>query len=216
MSERFPKEPLYWIVRNLLLLGLVLWNRITVRGRQHVPQEGGCIVASNHISFLDPPALGATVPGRVVRYLARDTLFRNPLFGRFLRNVGAIPLDRTKGDLGALRKALSLLKEGKLLGLFPEGTRSLDGKLQPPKGGVGFIMGKSGVPVVPAYIDGTYRAYPKGGKWIRPYKVRVFYGPPILPDEIADALGDDKDYKKIGELVMDRIASLRPDDAVNP
>ena len=95
------------------------------------------------------------------------------------------------------------------MGIFPEGTRSSDGELQQAKGGVGFLIAKAGVPVVPAYVQGTFNAYPRGAKWIRPSKISVTYGTPIPPSEIS-ALGDGRgSYDAIAALVMARIAALR-------
>lgn len=202
---------LYRVCRALLTVFFKLYNRFEVIGLQNVPREGGVLLAANHASFLDPPALGCAVPHRYVRYMARDTLFANRLFGAFLRKIAAVPISREKGDVAALKKAISLLKSGECLGLFPEGTRTRDGKLQPPKPGIGFLVAKAGVPVVPAYIDGTFQALSRNHKWIRPAKIRVLFGPPILPTE-WESVPDARDkYEQIGELVMDRIRRLSPD-----
>lgn len=119
-----------------------------------------------------------------------------------------IPIDRTKGDLAALRSALSGLKGGKVVALFPEGTRSLDGNLQEPKGGIGFLIAKARVPVVPVYVAGSYQALPKGRKWIKPKRVRVYFGEPIQPVEFVQGPGK-PDYEAIVALVMSRIAELK-------
>lgn len=201
---------LYQLSRRLLKLGLLLYNRLEVHGSEHVPAEGGCIVAANHVSYLDPPIVGSAIRNRVVRFMARDTLFRHPMAGRLLLRVAAVPLSRERGDVGALRKAIQVLKGGSCLGLFPEGTRSPDGMLREAKGGVGFLIAKAGVPVVPACIVGSHRAFPRHAVWIRPWKVRIFFGPAISPAEFA-ALGSGREsYEQIGRLVMDRIRALQP------
>lgn len=201
---------LYSFCRILLLGFFKLYNRLEVSGVHHVPSSGGVLLVANHVSFLDPPALGCAVRHRTVRYLARDSLFTNPLIGRFLRGIAAVPISRERGDVGALKKALAVLKAGDCLGMFPEGTRSPDGKVQPAKSGVGFLVAKAGVPIVPAYIDGTFRALSRHHKWIRPCKIRVTIGPPILPSEIAQA-GESRDqYEKIGALITERIRALEP------
>ena len=103
-----------------------------------------------------------------------------------------------------------MLREGKVLGLFPEGTRSVTGEPQAAKGGIGFLISKAAVRVVPAYVDGSFQAFPKGAKRIKRGRVRVYYGKPIEPAEFA-ALGTDRgSYGRIGELVMSRIVALRP------
>jgi 1-acyl-sn-glycerol-3-phosphate acyltransferase len=208
-ERNFLRYWVYYLARFFVWLFLKVWERYECFGAENVPDSGGCIVASNHVSFLDPPAVGAGVGNRLVHFLARDTLFRGWLRNWFFTAVKCVPIDRTKGDVGALRKSLQILKEGKLLALFPEGTRSPNGELQPAKGGVGFLISKAGVPVVPAYVDGSFEAFPKGAKKIKRGHVRIFFGMPIRPDEIG-ALGTTREsYEEIGRLVMSRIAELR-------
>lgn len=210
MTEPGKNEGLYWFCRNLLKLGLIFYNRFQVFGAHHVPREGGCVVAANHVSFLDPPAVGCAVSGRPVSFMARDTLLRAPLLRYILPRVFVIPISREKGDIGALKKSIEVLKSGRCVGLFPEGTRSPDGQITESKGGIGFLIAKAGVPVVPMYVDGTYRAYPKGGKFVKPSKVRVFVGQPITPEELS-AIGSGRDaYDQIGRLIMARIIALKP------
>lgn len=208
-ERNFFKYWVYYGARFLLWLFMKAWEHFECFGAENVPDQGGCIIASNHVSFLDPPAVGLGVGNRLVHFLARDTLFKGRLRHWFFTSVHCVPIDRTKGDVGALRKALQVLKEGKLLALFPEGTRSPTGELQPAKGGIGFLISKAGVPVVPAYVDGTFEALPKGAKWVKRGHVRVFFGKPIQPHEIG-ALGTTREsYEEIGRLVMARIAELR-------
>lgn len=201
---------LYGFCRGLLYAYLRVFHRMEVCGREHVPATGGCILASNHASFIDPPVVGCAARKRFVRFMARDTLFRKGFSKWLLLNIAAVPLSREKGDVGALKRAIQVLKDGDCLGLFPEGTRSRDGNLQEAKGGIGFLMAKAGVPVVPVYVDGTFAAYPRGAAFIRPAKIRVFIGPPIAAHELAAFGSDRESYSRIGQLVMDRIAALRP------
>ncbi len=200
---------IYWISRGIVRLWLRIWLRFETHGGENVPATGGCLLASNHVSYLDPPVVACGIGHRVIHFLARDTLSRS-LIGRwFFRSVQTIPIDRTRGDVAALKKGLNCLKRGQVLALFPEGTRSPDGELKPAKGGVGFLIAKAEVPVVPVYVEGTYKSFPKGSCIVKPGKVRVFYGPPIQPAEFA-AIGDDREsYQKIGDLVMSRIAALK-------
>ena len=131
------------------------------------------------------------------------------LAGKKIRLPGfVIPLDRTKGDLGALKKAIATLKEGKVVGLFPEGTRSPDGQMRAAKGGIGFLIAKGNVPVVPLHISGTFAAFPKGADHFRPSRIVARYGPPISPEEILAAMTKKNDYESVGALVMRRIAEL--------
>jgi 1-acyl-sn-glycerol-3-phosphate acyltransferase len=200
----------YWLVCIVIRLLLRIWDRFEIHNPENVPAVGGCIIASNHVSYLDPPAVAVGIKHRVVHFMARDTLFSTPLARWLLTGVQVLPMDRTRGDVGALRKGINLLKSGKVLGLFPEGTRSPNGEMQSAKGGIGFLISKASVRVVPAYVDGSFQAFPKGAKRIKRGRVRVFYGKPIEPSEFA-ALGTDRDsYERIGELVMRRIAALKP------
>jgi 1-acyl-sn-glycerol-3-phosphate acyltransferase len=203
----------YNCARRLLKAGLLVWNRFTARGAENVPATGGCIIVSNHASFLDPPIVGAGVRHRQVRFMARDTLFTGRFMGWLLPAIGVIPLDRTRGDIGALRQAIRLLKDGAVIGLFPEGTRTHDGHLQAPKGGIGFLIAKAGVPVVPAYISGSFRAYPRGARGIRPARVGIVFGAPLPPAELAALAAEENGYEKIAQLVMTHIAALRPASA---
>ena len=195
---------------------LKLWLRLESQGSENVPSIGGCILASNHASYLDPAIVACGLKHRVVRFMARDTLFDGRIKGWFFRGIRAVPLDRTRGDVAALRKGIELLKAGEVLGLFPEGTRSHDGRLQEAKGGIGFMIAKAGVPIVPIYVQGTYVVFPRGAKRVKRGKVRVCYGKPISFDEIA-RMGQGKEvYRAVGELVMSRIAALCPYQPVPP
>jgi len=198
----------YKFSRFWLWLGLKIWNRFQATGNAHVPSQGGIIIASNHASYLDPPLIGCALNDRYVRFLARDSLFQNKLGQWWANNVGVVFIDRNRGDLAAFKAALAVLKAGGALCLFPEGTRTLDGKLQPPKAGIGFLILKSAVPVVPAYIEGSFEAFSKGAGRIRPAKIIVRYGRPISPEEFQ-RLGSDKTaYREAAELVMEKIAAL--------
>jgi 1-acyl-sn-glycerol-3-phosphate acyltransferase len=197
-----PHYRVSWLFLNLiekLLFGF------RVRGRHAVPRTGPVIIASNHISYCDPPVVGSGVP-REVYFLAKEELFRNPAFGWLISKYNAIPLKRSIGDIGAVRKALSLLKQGKAVLMFPEGTRSLTGKLLKPKAGVGMIASLAAVPVVPAYVTGTNRL---GDALLRRAKLAVAFGEPIMPG--TDGATDREDrgrYQEISEEVMRRIARL--------
>ena len=209
MSETTFSPCFYRFSRVLISFLARLFFRLQVFGVDHVPKTGGCIIAANHVSFLDPPLLACGIPHRYVRYLARDTLMK-PWAKKILLSIAVIPMSRDRGDLGALKKALQFLKEGSCIGLFPEGTRSADGEVKEAKGGIGFLVAKSGVPLIPAYLDGTFEAYPRGAKRIKPCKIKVFYGEPIMPETWDTLLSSSKDYEKIGQIVMDRIRALKP------
>lgn len=192
---------LYTVSRNLLWLFLRLGFKFRVTGRQHIPRSGGVILAANHVSYLDPPALGAASSRKVV-FMARDTLFNNKVMSFWLRNVGVIPLKRHAAHLAALREAIDVVKKGKVIGLFPEGTRSVSGKLGKASPGVAFIAAQAGVPVVPVSINGTQNALPKNAKSLRFHnKIEVRFGAPLYIKKGAD-------YEEAADLIMERIGHL--------
>ena len=208
MREGLFRSPLYWLSRGFVYLCLLLKYRMRVSGREHVPATGGAEIAANHCTYLDPPVMAGANDRRIVHFMARDTLFSNPVAKWFFPRVGVIALDRTKGDLGALKKAIATLKDGHVIGLFPEGTRSPDGQMREAKGGIGFLIAKGDVPVVPLYISGTFAAFPKGADKLRPGRLVARFGPPISPDEIRAAMPAKNDYEAVGALVMSRIRAL--------
>lgn len=208
--KREQGHPLYWLVRGCVKLWALLYFRFEAVGTENIPATGGCVLTPNHASFLDPPLVGVGVRKRVVHFLARASLFRFPIMGWWYHRIGTIPIEQDKGDLAALRSALRALQGGKVVCLFPEGSRTPDGELQPAKGGVGFLIAKAKVPVVPVYLDGTFRAWPRGGKWIRPVKIKVIYGPPIPPAELGLVDSQKPDYDKLVAVVMKHVAMLKP------
>jgi 1-acyl-sn-glycerol-3-phosphate acyltransferase len=180
-----------------------------IAGLENVPRTGAYIVAANHASLLDPPIVGLYLP-RPVRFFARQTLWKPGLASWWLDSVGCIAVDRDGGnDFGALKKVLAVLKEGNVVILFPEGTRSPDGRLQPPKPGVGFIACHAKVPVVPARIFGSADAFGKAGRFRPGTPVAVTYGRPLLPADYDDpAAGRDRS-QRAAERIMDAIAGLQ-------
>jgi 1-acyl-sn-glycerol-3-phosphate acyltransferase len=163
----------------------------------NVPASGAVIVACNHVSYLDPVVLGIGFT-RPVTYLAKKELFAIPVLGPIIVGLGVYPLDREAGGVAAVRAALRALKEGRCVGIFPEGTRNLTGQVE-GKGGAALLGALSGAPVVPAAIAGTRRARP-----FRP--IRVIYGEPIIVKRQRKADGDD--LEKWTEEIMRRIRAL--------
>jgi 1-acyl-sn-glycerol-3-phosphate acyltransferase len=199
----------YQFSTRVFKLFLLIWNRLRIQGVENIPDSGGVLVASNHASFLDPPVVGVGYRARPIHFMARDTLWNSKFGSWWMEKVGCIPVSRGTGDVRALKLTIKALKEGKAVSMFPEGTRTVDGELQEAKGGIGFIIEKSGCVVVPAYIDGTFKAYPKGAKLIKPTKVTITYGTPITQDDFQ-ALGSGREaYDKHAALIMQRIAALK-------
>lgn len=203
---------MYTVCRRLFRAWMLFAFGYRSHGRKHVPRTGPFVLATNHSSYLDPMVAGCAIYFRHVRFLARNTLAQSRVLGWWMRKVGVVLIDRSRGDVAGLKESLKILRNGGVVCLFPEGTRTLNGQTQAAKGGVGFLMAKAAVPVVPAYISGTFKAMPKGVHWPRRARITVRYGEPILPAELA-AMGSDRDaYDKIGDFVMQRIAALQEQD----
>lgn len=188
-------------------IGLVTgWE---VRGRQHVPARGGVIVASNHVSFWDPPMVGAAT-SRELHFLAKSELFRTPVLGPLIASVNAIPIRRGMADLTGMARALEVLKRGDALLMFPEGTRIRGGELGAARPGVGMLAVHSDAHIVPAYISGSDR--PRDW-WLRRTRVRVWFGVArhwkSYIDPEADLTPGRPLYQAVGEGVMREIAVLR-------
>lgn len=189
--------------------------RWSVFNAERVPLSGGVILASNHSSFLDPPLVGSGVH-REINYLARKSLFRFPLFGAILRKVRAVPVDREGGGAAGLKVVLDRLNDGGAIILFPEGTRSFDGKLQPARSGIGLTVIKSSAPVVPVRVFGTYEAWGRHVRIPRPHKIAVKYGKPMDFTILrAEAKNCSKDrlkqiYQEIADEIMLTIRKMEP------
>lgn len=179
-------------------------------GRDNIP-EGGALIASNHISALDPPLIGSAIR-RDMFYFAKAELFRNPLFGALIKSVNAFPVRRGEADRQSWKMAKSLLKAGKLLLFFPEGTRSKDGRLQPGKPGMARLAFATGVPVVPAAISGSNRLR---DVFFRRTKLRVGFAKPVSLSDFGSDEDDDTRYDRLTQAVMAEIGRLKAEvDAI--
>ena len=182
---------------------------------ERVPRTGPVILAANHASFIDPPLVGSGLT-RDINYLARESLFRFPVVGAILRSWNAVPVDRDGGGAKGLKIILGRLLAGGGIILFPEGTRTKDGNLQPARSGIGLTVIKSNAPVVPVRVFGTFAAYGRNHKFPRPKKVAVKYGAPMNFEKLrAEAKVCSKPrlkeiYHEVAVEIMAAIAKLEP------
>jgi len=201
-----------WTVFRALYATYFRWR---VYGAENVPLSGGVILASNHASFLDPPLVGSGLK-RDINYLARESLFRYPGIGALLRSWNSVPVDRDGGGAKGLKKILDRLLAGGAIILFPEGTRTKDGKLQPARSGIGLTVIKSTAPVVPVRTFGTFECYSRKWKFHKPHRLVVKYGRQMNFEALrAEAKTCDKTrlkeiYQQVADEIMAEIAKLEP------
>ncbi|MBI3911373.1 MAG: 1-acyl-sn-glycerol-3-phosphate acyltransferase [Armatimonadetes bacterium] len=200
---------IYWIAWFICNCLLILLGHRRVAGLRHVPRQGPVILAPNHISYLDPVAVGTGIRRRLA-FMAKAEAFRVPIFGWLLRKLRAFPVRRGAADRAALKRALDLLAAGEALMIFPEGTRSLTGELQAPEIGVGMLAVRSGAPVVPVRVWGTDQMLPRGARFLRPAPVRVAYGPPLRFSPPAGGKPGREEYEAAARQIMAAIAALEP------
>jgi 1-acyl-sn-glycerol-3-phosphate acyltransferase len=206
-------NPVYFIGWSFYRCAFATYFRWRVHGAENVPLNGPVILASNHASFLDPPLVGSGLK-REINYLARKSLFRVPLLGAILRKVNAVPVDRDGGGAAGLKAIMDRLHDGGGIILFPEGTRTRDGKLQTSRSGIGLTVIKSDAPVVPVRVFGTYEAWGRGKRFPRPHRVSIIYGKPMKFEKLrAEAKDCSKArlkeiYQQVAEEIMAEIAKL--------
>ena len=168
----------YEAMRLFLYFSSGLLYRLRCFGTENIPEEGGAVLASNHQSFLDPAFMGPS-SHRQIFFLTRASAFRNPFLGPFIRCFNAFPVKRGRADLEAFRKSVEILSSGRLLMVFPEGTRSQDGTIGKMGPGVATIAQRAGSPIVPIALRGAYEAWPRHQAIPRPGRVSIAYGAPI-------------------------------------
>ena len=190
----------YAIVSTVLKIILIIYNRCTSKWLFKLPKDEKFIVACNHASNLDPVIVGCFFPRRL-RYFAKEELFTNWLFAACIRALGAVPVSRQNNAsaAGALKGFMKLYQEGNDVLIFPEGGRTLDGKLQPLEGGVAVIASHTHAPILPAFIHGSFKSMPPGAALIKPTKLRITFGEPL---RFSDEVYSSKEGRKI---IMDSL-----------
>jgi 1-acyl-sn-glycerol-3-phosphate acyltransferase len=205
--RRIDMEPLYGFSHAFLVISWSAFFRGDVVGLENLPKSGGFMLASNHVSLLDPPFVGIHL-WQQVSFFARKSLWKKGLASWWLDGVGTIPVERDGGDVSAIKRVLQELKKERVVILFPEGTRSPDGKLQSPKPGIGLLAAKAHLPIVPARLFGSYEAFGKSGKLRLGVPINVAYGKPLSPEEYDHPEDGKERYQKIAERIMVAIAAL--------
>lgn len=205
----------YWIGHTAAKIFGKLFLSYRVVNRERLRDlPDGLIVAANHVSFLDPPLIGAAFR-EPIYYFARKTLFDHPIADFILTRVRALPVNQEKPELSILKRVIALLRDGEKVLIFPEGERSWDGTMNAQgQPGVGMIGCKAGVPVLPVRIFGAEKALPRGGKRIRRHPVTLVVGEPFSLEEIAgdDSLGTKEKYQAVADRIMKAIAELELSD----
>ena len=197
------RTSLFWkFCRSISYIGSVLMFDIKTYGVKNVPKSGGALMISNHQSYLDPVMLGVNLP-RPLSYLAKSELFVNPLLSKLISSLRAFPVRQGKGDKAAIEETIRRLREGHMLNIFPEGTRTEDGEIAPIQRGAALVVRKAHVPIVPAVIHGSWDAWPYTAKMFRARPIRVLYGKPL---EVSGLKGE-----QIVELI-DRTLRAMLDD----
>jgi 1-acyl-sn-glycerol-3-phosphate acyltransferase len=188
------------------LLFHTIWP-LRVKGAQYVPQEGAAVIVSNHLSLIDPFVVGFAAK-RVVNFMGKEELFGLPVVGYIIRRLGSFPVDRSRRDPAATRIALTVLKQGELLGMFPEGTRSTTGEMIEFRAGAARLAARTHAPIIPVAVSNTNRAMPPG-KLPRPARIGVRFGKPIELTELYQNPKDEEALERALEIIKEHIAALQ-------
>lgn len=185
----------YSILRGFARIVLIFVFRLKISGKENVPKDGGLILAVNHRSNWDPILAAVAFP-RHLTFMAKEELFKNPVFGGLIKALGAFPVHRGAGDVGAIKGALSILKKDRVMLMFPQGHRMKDGVKGKAKPGVAMIAQRAKVPVVPMNISGKL-------KWM--HKVTITIGEPISFEEYYGQKPDSEKIQELADGVLDTI-----------
>lgn len=184
-----------------------LFYPLEIKGLENLPREGGIILAPNHSSYFDPLHFGLAVP-RNINWIAKESFFNAWWVGWFFKTTGCLPVNPEKPNIEAIKRALLVLEQGGMLGIFPEGTRSRNGKLMNGELGVALLALRSGAPILPAAIDGAFEAYPPDAKFPRPRRIKLRFGQPLIFDAVKKGRIDKKTLEAVTEKVMKNIEEL--------
>lgn len=207
-SQKTDRNLFYRFSTLIIRLVFRINGGLDVKGIDNIPLKGGAIIASNHISYLDPPLISAVLPRRVT-FIARKGLFEIPLLGWFIKHY-AFPIDREKTHPSTIKEALRRLNNGELIAIFPEGRRSDTGELLEARQGIGMIAMRSSVPVIPALIIGSNNVLPVGAKWIKRAKISIIFDRPIYcSSTIEGGVGSHLLYEETSKRIMSAIKEMK-------
>jgi 1-acyl-sn-glycerol-3-phosphate acyltransferase len=203
---------LYKLTKLIVNLVFLIYFRRRVYGRENIPRRGGCLIATNHVSYADPLLVGAACP-RPVHFMAKAELFRVPILRAILPCINAFPVNRGAADRQAIKKSLALLENGEIVGVFPEGTRNRGSEMLPLHGGAAMFALKTGVPVIPAAVWGTGRI---DGPWHlpKPVQIGIRFGPPIHLPHVEQVKKEN--VVEASRIIMDSIKKLLDDCESRP
>ncbi len=200
------------MIRLIAIFLVSLYARIFYRhrvyGKKNFPKGGG-MICSNHTSYLDPPLIGISCPGKV-HFLGRDTLFKSPFFAWLIRRLNTHPVRRGKGNVMAFKTAMDLVNKGNKVVIFPEGRRSSDGELHNGQLGVGMLVHRTNCQVIPVYISGSYEIWNSKRKFPKIFgKTACIFGSPLKFDDLENHLDKKEAQQKIVLRIMDKIGELK-------
>ena len=208
MPKMKPKMRWFRFARWCCKVFCNLFFRIHIYGRENVPDKGAFMLISNHQSYLDPVFCGIPLE-RPLYFLARSSLWKNRFFGWLISSVNTIPVNQGKADLSAMRKVIGKLKKGCGVCLFPEGTRSSDGKITPFKPGFGLLCRRGEAAVVPVVIDGAFECWPRHKKIFSPGRIEVCYGKVISAEQVKN-MSD----RELAELLTDTLRRMQTESRI--
>lgn len=212
---RHKRNKLYIVIKFITTVAAKICFRVKVTGSENYPEDEPFLLLSNHQSYFDP-VLCTLSTKRELCFMARDTLFRNKYFGKLISSLNAIPLKRDESDIAAMRSILSRLKQGYAICLYPEGTRTVDGKIADVKPGFSLLSRRGNVPVVPVVIDGMYEAWPKNRKFpLLGKKLSVKVGEVITAERIKQ-LGDRDFASELTTIMRQMQSQLRKENGKQP
>jgi len=202
-------RPIYWVVYHIAFPYVIFpaLGGCEVYGQEKVPLDSGAVIAPNHVSYLDPPFVAACLP-RQAYFMAKRELFEVPLLGRFLYMNQSFPVDRDGADTAALRYAADIVRQGELLFVFPEGTRSEDGTIGEGQLGAALIAGRAEAPIIPCAIVGTERILPRKAKFLRRARTYCAFGEPVWVGRDERGRLTRQTLQAATDLLMERIRQL--------